>query len=180
VFDDGRVFFDTANPLLSAAVNGVSNVYEYASGGLSLISTGASAENSFFYDASASGEDVFFVTTQHLVRGDTASGMALYDARIGGGFPAPEAPAQCSGEGCRPAAAGVFAAPPLLSAGVQSSGNLPPPPAKAVVLTRAQKLQRALHACHRKHGARRRAACRRQARLRYGARSSRTKRAGGR
>ncbi len=181
VLDDGRVFFDTANPLLSGAGNGVSNVYGYEAGGLSLISTGASAENSFFYDASPSGEDVFFVTTQHLVRGDTASGMALYDARAGGGFPEPEIPAPCSGEGCMVAAAGVSAVPPLSSAGMQGSGNLPSqPPAKSVVLTRAQKLQRALRACQRKHGARRRAACRREAHLRYGARSSRAKRGGGR
>jgi hypothetical protein len=159
----------------------VSNVYEYEAGGLSLISTGASAENSFFYDASLSGEDLFFVTTQHLVRGDTDNGMRLYDARVGGGFPEPEAAAQCSGEGCRAAAAGLSASPPLLSAGVQGSGNLPPPPpARSVVLTRAQKLQRALRACRRKHGARGRAACRRQAHLRYGARSSRAKRGGGR
>jgi hypothetical protein len=179
VLDDGRVFFDTANPLLSGAGNGVSNVYEYEAGALSLISTGASAENSFFYDSSPSGEDVFFVTTQHLVRGDTASGMGLYDARVGGGFPEPEEPAQCGGEGCRAAAVGVSVVPPLLGAGVQGSGNLPPPPGpRSVVLTRAQKLQRALRACRRKHGARRRAACRRQAHLRYGARSSRAKRGG--
>jgi hypothetical protein len=181
MLDDGRVFFDTANPLLSGAGNGVSNVYEYETGALSLISTGASAENSFFYDASPSGEDIFFVTTQHLVRSDIASGMGLYDARVGGGFPEPEAPAQCSGEGCRAATAGVSAVPPALSAGMQSSGNLPPlPGTKSVALTRAQKLQRALRACQRKKGARRRAACRRQAHLRYGARSPRAKRGSGR
>jgi hypothetical protein len=177
VLDDGRVFFDTSNPLVSGAGNGVSNVYEYDGGGLSLISTGASEANSFFYDASLSGEDLFFVTTQNLVRSDTGNGMRLYDARVDGGFPEPEGPAQCSGEGCIAAAAGVSALPPLLSTGLESSGN--PPKPKVVVLTRRGKLERALHACQRKKGVRKRAACRRQARRLYEVRSSRARRGGG-
>jgi hypothetical protein len=179
VLDDGRVFFDTANPILSGAGNGVSNVYEYDGGHLSLISTGASEANSFFYDASLSGNDLFFVTTQNLVQSDTGNGMRLYDARVDGGFPEPGGPAQCSDEGCRTAAAGVSAMPPLLTTNSQSTGNLLPQKHTVAVLARRQKLERALHACQRKKEARKRAACKRHAHLRYGVRSSRAKRGGG-
>jgi hypothetical protein len=180
VLNDGRVFFDMTNPLVEGAGNGVSNVYEYEGGQLSLVSSGTSSSDSFFYDSSPNGGDVFFVTTQHLVRSDTGNGMRLYDARVDGGFSEPEAPAPCGGEGCRAAGAGVSALPPLLTTGLQGSGNVPPAKPKVVVLTRRQKLERALRACERTKKKRKRAACKRQARHRYGARSSGAKRGGGR
>jgi hypothetical protein len=177
VLDDGRVFFDTADSLVIGAENGVSNVYEYANGGVSLISTGTSEANSFFYDASPSGDDLFFVTTQHLLRSDTGNGMRLYDARVDGGFPESEEGADRCSEGCREPGASASASPSLSSTSQESSGN--PPEYKAPVLTSKQKLERALRACQRRKRARRRAACKRQARLKYGARSAHAKRRGG-
>ncbi len=171
VVDDGRVFFDTANPLLVGAGNDVSNVYEYVGGHLSLISSGTSEANSFFYDASSSGSDIFFATTQHLVQGDTGDGMRLYDARVEGGFSEPEVPAPCGGEGCRASEGGVVALPPLQTTGLQDSGNLPLPE-HTVAATRRQKFERALHACQRRKSKRKRVVCMRRARRRYGARAS--------
>jgi len=171
LLDDGRIFFDTANTLLPGAVNGLSNVYEYEAGQVSLISTGTSEANSFYFDASPSGDDVFFVTTQHLVSGDVGNGMGIYDARVDGGLPEPEAPpVPCSGEDCRGVPLGSALLPTLATIGQQASGNLLPPAASHTVtrLTRAQKLKRALHACLRDRRPRKRAACRRQAHARYG------------
>jgi hypothetical protein len=175
LLDDGHVFFETANPLVSGAANGQVNVYEYVAGHLSLISSGSSDANSYFYDASPSGEDVFFLTTEHLVRSDTFNGLRLYDARVSGGFPEPQAPVPCRGEGCRSPAVvmPVFSVPPTTNP--SGSGNLAIPtstPRAAKALTRKQKLQRALRLCRREKNRRMRAACLRGARRRYGARSS--------
>jgi hypothetical protein len=80
----------------------------------------------------ASGSDIFFFTKTALVPQDTDTLGDLYDARIGGGIPAPPAPAECSGEGCQSALAGepLFAAP---GSAVFSAGrNLAPLAASAV------------------------------------------------
>jgi hypothetical protein len=183
VLDDGRVFFDSADPIASGAVNGKTNVYEYAGGHISLISTGVSSESSFFLDTGADGGDVYFATSQHLVRGDTATGQRLYDARAGGGFPEAQVPpSPCAGEECRAPVGGlpVFAAP--VSVGFQGSGNpRSQPVSKPAVraLTRKQKLQRSLARCRREKNRRKRAACVRRAQEHNGVRPVTVKRGGG-
>jgi hypothetical protein len=152
--DGSRVFFESSAALLPRDTNGVQDVYEWeqqgvgscqgssesfsaSSGGcLYLISSGTSPEESFFADASASGNDVFFFTFQPLVGQDQDGLVDVYDARVGGGFagqnpPAP--PAACEGDGCRPAAGGapVFGAP--VSATFAGAGNQTPPPPAATV-----------------------------------------------
>jgi hypothetical protein len=101
--DDGRVFFDTANALLPQAADGESNVYEYAQGALHLISSGSAAGGSYFYEASPSGSDVFFLTPQQLPSGAASTEYAIYDAREDGGFAEapPPAPACEEAETCR-------------------------------------------------------------------------------
>lgn len=128
VFDNGRVFFNTVDPLVAADTNnGAQDLYEYelpGTGGCSeasptyspqdhgclyLITAGQSPNNASFLAASNEGNDVFFVTSQPLLRSDTDVGnTTLYDARAGGGFPEPPPPPPCEGESCR--------------------GELPPPP----------------------------------------------------
>jgi hypothetical protein len=182
ILDDGRVFFDSPDPLVSAASNGRENVYEYEDGQLYLISTGTSPDNSAFYDASASGNDVFFVTSQRLVPSDTDNANSIYDARVEGGFPEPPAaPQPCAGEGCRGSGEGIAAFAPPASASLSSPGNLPAlvepvkPVAASRPLTRAQRLARTLKAC-RKQPKRRRRACERDARRRYRRVARRTRR----
>lgn len=115
VLDNGRVFFDTTEPLLPAASNGRSNVYEYESGQLYLISS-PTGDGSYFFDSSLSGNDVFFVTGQHLLPQDS-SAASVYDARVGGGFPESDAPAtSCGEEACRGAFSAVPSIPPPTSA----------------------------------------------------------------
>jgi hypothetical protein len=100
----GAVYFDTKSPLLPADENGVSDVYEYSGGKLSLISSGKSPAASYFYEASQSGNDVFFLTTQPLLHADTDAETSIYDARVDGGFPEPPPAPGCEGESCRGAA----------------------------------------------------------------------------
>lgn len=101
VSEDGRVFFDTPNALLGQDTNEKSDVYEFHGGTLRLISPGTGAANAYFYDASPSGSNVFFITSQGLVARDTDSGFSFYDARALGGFPEPPAAPECNAEGCR-------------------------------------------------------------------------------
>jgi DNA-binding beta-propeller fold protein YncE len=101
----GRVFFDTADALVPSDTNGQRDVYEYERGHIYLISSGTSASPSWLLDASASGDDVFFLTRQSLLPQDTnAEELSIYDARVHGGFPLRVSPPSCStADACRPA-----------------------------------------------------------------------------
>ncbi len=136
--DEGdRLFFNAIDPLSPQATNGKQNVYEWEEDGtgscgtvggcVDLISDGSSVDGSSFIDASASGNDVFFITRSQLVSQDTDQLVDLYDARVGGGLPSsPAPPAPCSGEGCRPAAASAPAPLSLVTSLSGPSGNLRP------------------------------------------------------
>ena len=151
--DGSRVFFQTQEALLPQDTNGQTDVYEWehegtggadgcsrssasfstSSGGcLYLISTGESADPSYFGDASADGDNVFFFTRQALVGQDQDENDDLYDARVEGGIAAqnPSPPTSCTGEGCLgpvdPSA--VLDAP--ASSTFSGVGNLKPPPTK--------------------------------------------------
>jgi hypothetical protein len=101
VAEDGRVFFDTRDPLLPSATNGLSNVYQYQAGQLSLISSGSLGAPSYFYEASVSGDDVFFFTSEPLLSAASSGGIHVYDARVGGGFSSPGSSPSCEGEACK-------------------------------------------------------------------------------
>jgi len=129
----------------------------------------------------ASGKDVFFTTADQLVPADTDTQTDVYDARVcepANGNPCITEPPPplppCLGEQCH----GIPAATPsLLAPGTASfngEGNLAPAAAvkpKAKVLTRAQKLAKALKACGKDRRPKKRAACEKAARAKYGARA---------
>lgn len=126
--DDGRrVFFSTAEALVPQDVNGKADAYEYdvPTGTLHLISSGRDTSDSYFLNASASGDDAFFITRGQLTTVDTDNSYDLYDARVGGGFrePPPPAPA-CSGEACRSAQTGAPGPQANGTRQVTSNGNL--------------------------------------------------------
>jgi hypothetical protein len=178
VAETGVVVFSSADALSPGAVQGRENIYEYRDGSLYLIS----AEDAVaplerpsrprFLGMSPSGRDVFFFTADSLVPQDTDTQANWYDAREGGGFPAPVSPAGCMGDACQ----GALSTPPFLpaqggSATTPGGGNLAAPVSKPTVvkpkaLTRAQKLAKALRACT-KEPKKQRAACVKQARKRY-------------
>ncbi len=124
--ENGRVFFDSPDALLPADANGKQDVYEYENGQLHLLSTGTSGHDSFFNDASTSGDDVFFATDQALALEDGDAANSIYDARVDGGFaePAAQAP-QCEGESCRGAGIGAGEGSPPGSAAFEGPGNRP-------------------------------------------------------
>jgi hypothetical protein len=130
----------------------------------------------------ASGQDIFFQTAAPLVPQDTDTQNDIYDARENGGFLAPDPPAECIAEACT----GPALAPSLIPSGATSAAPDQPPgtgaktpvPTPKVptqsVLTRRQRLARALRACIRepRH---KRAACETAALKRYGVHTTKIK-----
>jgi hypothetical protein len=150
--DGSRVFFDSPDPLVPQDANTRPlelnptpqpvyfehgrDVYEWENGRIFLISTGTSSQNSFVGDESASGNDVFFSTSQGLSPGDTDEGYDVYDARIPRPGDRPPPPlAACEGDVCQ----GPPSEPNLLGAPASATfsglgnpvggGELNPPPA---------------------------------------------------
>ena len=112
--DGRRVFFNSQDALVPGDRNGKQDVYEYEDGSPHLISSGTSNTDSAFVDASGSGDDVFFKTSQQLVGQDVDQSWDIYDARVGGGFAFSPPAGSCVGDACRPPGSG---APSGLSAG---------------------------------------------------------------
>jgi hypothetical protein len=154
--DSGRLFFNSSDALVPQDINNQVDVYEFepantaaepppndscttgsstynsATGGcVDLISSGTSHQESGFYDASASGDDVFFLTNESLVAQDPGGARSIYDAHVCGaeGVPCTQTaavPPQCTtADACRAAPApqpGIFGAPS--SATFSGPGNL--------------------------------------------------------
>ena len=90
--DSGRLFFDSADALVSGDVNGREDVYQYEPDGVggcgggpgcvALISSGQGSDDSTFVDASIGGGDVFFTTSDRLVPADKDHAADLYDAHV--------------------------------------------------------------------------------------------------
>lgn len=142
VLDNGRVFFSAFDALVPADSNSEWDVYQYeptgvgdctassggpaiarsAGGCVSLISSGTAEEEAGFLDASASGEDVFFLTSSRLSVADEDSELDVYDARVDG-VPATLKPStECLGEACQSAASAPNDPTPA-SASFRGQGN---------------------------------------------------------
>jgi sugar lactone lactonase YvrE len=172
--DDGsRLFFETTDALVAGDVNGLQDVYEYENGRPRLISSGTSGVDSSFFDASPSGNDVFFETQAQLAPQDVDHQLDIYDARVGGGFPSTPVGVACSGDACKAPPSGSVPGVAPGSASFAGPGNpgVAGVQSKAKVLTRAQLLTRALRVCAKKPR-RQRAACRAHARKLHGAKKA--------
>lgn len=103
--DGSRIFFTSPDPLTPGVISSppipvglfgglafVQNVYEWDNGTVSLISDGHSSTGSSLGSTTPSGNDVFFTTEDQLVPQDLDGYDDIYDARVGGGFPAPAGP----------------------------------------------------------------------------------------
>jgi hypothetical protein len=219
LLDNGRLYFNSADSLVEGDTNrrmetipgasegesvttevGVPDVYQYepqgvgscatAGGCVSMLSSGTSDRESAFLDASASGNDVFFLTSQSLVPTDVDSVFDAYDARVCTEAspcitPPPPPAAPCSSEAtCR---TGGASTPSFGGASSESLGpvSIAPQvqalPSKTAVapkrLTRAQKLSKALKRCKKKykHAKRKRAKCEKSARHKYAAKKAKKK-----
>jgi DNA-binding beta-propeller fold protein YncE len=192
--DGSRVFFDSNEPLVPQDTNGQQDVYEWerdgaggceqANGCVYLLSGGTSTDASVFVDASVDGDDVFILSRAQLAPEDQNDNFNLFDAHAEG--VQPSTPAACSGTGCQgvPPAPPIFATPSSVT--FNGIGNFPPPPARKVVegkskrLTKAQKLAKALRACHTKRGGSQRRRCDARARARYASAARAKRKIGGR
>jgi hypothetical protein len=179
--DGGRLFFESSDGLVAQATNGVMDVYEYepvgvgsctvaTSGGtsvyvpsengcVSLMSSGTSSSESVFYDASETGDDVFFITASRLVPAADEVSYAVYDARVCSvSAPCPtvsvSSPPCTSGDSCKAAPSPqpeIFGAPP--SATFNGVGNLTPLPlAKPKPKPKAKPKKCAKGKTRNKHG----------------------------
>lgn len=180
-----KIFFTTPEALVQGDINArTDDVYEWENAGMGscatgtsvgclfLISSGTSPYASYYLDSDASGENVFFTTREGLVPSDTDESYDVYDARVNGGVPHEAASSPCVAD-CR-----ISAPPPVqlspLTTTIGPSGNLiptvglePKPKPRTKLLTRAQKLAKALKVCSRK-AKQKRPKCVRQARRKYG------------
>jgi hypothetical protein len=205
--NNGRLYFNSHDPLVPQDVNGTWDVYQYeptgvgdcratsvsfnlrSEGCVGLISSGGSAEESGFLDASATGGrtadgregggDVFFLTAPKLAPQDYDTTLDIYDARectTASPCLAPQAeqPPPCTtGDSCKPAPSPqpeIFGAAP--SATFSGAGNVTRQAGSETVvkrrsLTRAQRLARALRTCRKDKQRRRRAVCVRRAKARF-------------
>ncbi|HKF82318.1 MAG TPA: hypothetical protein VKB23_05085 [Solirubrobacterales bacterium] len=122
--DGARFFFTSPAALLFHDTDGSADVYEWEAGGrgtcvqaggcLALISDGRLG-GAAFAGASASGDDAYFVTSAPLLPRDPDAALDLYDARVGGGFPEPEAQV-CFGDDCQgPSPVPDYEPPPTAS-----------------------------------------------------------------
>jgi hypothetical protein len=190
--ESGRLYFNSADALVPQDVNHTEDVYEYQppgvggcttasvtfsgrSGGcVGLISSGSSAEESGFVDASETGGDVFFLTSARLSGQDFDTSVDVYDAHectnVSPCLPPAASQAPCdTGDACKPAPSpqpDVFGPP--ASATFSGAGNTASQPTvtKAKPPTMVLRLAKALRLCRRER-AKRRALCEHQARRRY-------------
>ncbi|HEV2945481.1 MAG TPA: hypothetical protein VGX26_10250 [Solirubrobacteraceae bacterium] len=156
ISDDGsHVFFSTRNALTPEATNGIRNIYEYQNGQTQLVSPNTT--DAFYQDSSASGDDMFFTTAAANAPGGAT---AIYDARVGGGFPGPPCAREntCSAPTPPPAGEPISTqfvlpgnpAPPTPPAAGTLGATTKPAHPKAKQLTLDQKLANALRACAKK------------------------------
>jgi hypothetical protein len=153
VADDGEyVFFESPVGLTAGALNDVpigadvfnsqtdyaENVYEWHAGQVFLISdgrdtgafgTGIANSDVRLIGADASGANVFFTTADSLIPADTDTQVDIYDARVGGGFPAAAQSRECGGVECRAAGSLAPSLGPPLSGLFEGAGNPPVAPA---------------------------------------------------
>jgi len=179
--DDGRrVFFQSSDAVVPQAASGLQQVFEYEDGSISPISRPDSSAKAILVAVSSSGDDVFFESYDDPVPGPTAGDDAMFDARVGGGFPL-RSRQECSGDACR----GPLSSPPVFAApssnALPGAGNLASPvptatvpsnaKAKTAAQIRAEKLVRSLNACKSKHNKKRRSICEKSARKKHGRRN---------
>lgn len=121
--DGGTVFFDSEEDLIPSDTNRRRDVYEYdtSSDNVALISSGQSASDSYFLDATPDGDSVFFITRERLVALDNDDNYDVYDARVGGGIPAQNRvpPPGCQGDACQGEPSSPPASPEPGTSGLQ-------------------------------------------------------------
>jgi len=162
VVRDGQamVFFTSFDPLAPKASAEDTNLYEWAHGQVFLITAeppnlqsalpenGTVKEYIEFAGAGADGSDLYFTTPAALTWEEKEQRIAVYDARINGGFPQPPAPAEPCASDVEGACQGPSASPSAVGNPSSSTfvgpGNKKPPCKKGFVRKKGK--------CVKKHG----------------------------
>ena len=160
-----RVFFDSHQPLTAQDTNNALDVYEWeregtdptcptntparaAGGCISLISGAHTHAASYLVESSATGNDVFFTSTDQLVPQADSGDDSLYDARVAGGEP--DSHTGCAGSECARPPEGASRPSPATADAPSGNENYPatsPHVSKPRTSQRALKL--ALASCRR-------------------------------
>lgn len=172
--NSGRLFFDSSDALVPADTNGNQDVYEYEpvgvgsceeagptfhaadDGCVGLISSGTSARESVFLDASESGNDVFFLASSRLTASDVDDAYDVYDAHVCSSSapcppPAGAKPVECQADACQaPSETPAVTTPGSLT--YQGPGNLKEPVKKKPVKKRKHKHEKHKHKKHHRRG----------------------------
>lgn len=195
--NQGRLFFTAADALVPEDINRVEDVYQYepvhvgacssedatfisgVSGCLGLISSGTSAEESSFLDASENGGDVFILTSAQLAPTDEDQAYDIYDAHeCTASSPclqpgsAAHPPATCtSPDSCKGPIVESAGDPGSFPTMIPGAGSSAPAGADSAVARNRHAqhlLAAALRRCHHKRNRRARAKCEAHARKLYG------------
>ncbi len=94
----GRVFFNSAEPLVLRDANGKIDVYQWSkTAGVQLVSPGNSQFDNTLLSVSRDGTDAYFFSRNSLVpQARNGELMKIYDARAGGGFLVPSQRLPCA------------------------------------------------------------------------------------
>lgn len=108
--DGNRLFFESSDDLNLQDTNKRPDVYQWEARGeggcalspgcVNLLSSGRSLEGASFLDASADGQDAYFLTDASLLSSDPGS-IDVYDAKVGGGFAEAIKPIPCEADACQ-------------------------------------------------------------------------------
>ncbi len=121
ILDNGRLLFNAFDALVPSDANGDWDVYQYepigigscgassgdaatvlvADGCVSLVSSGTAEDEAALLDASASGNDVFFLSRARLAVTDEDNELDVYDARVDGVAAVRSFIRDCAGEDCQ-------------------------------------------------------------------------------
>jgi hypothetical protein len=130
--DGTTAAFATSEPLSAGDVNNDTDLYEWRSGTLHLISggvgsfqSGSSAPQILALDADGSNILFGLVPPQGALTGfERDKVLNLYDARVGGGVIPPSQPQHCDGEFCQPSVQPPPPVPALSSESYAGAGNV--------------------------------------------------------
>ena len=112
--DGSTVVFNSAEALSLSDTNGVTDAYSWHDGQVAAIS----ASGGGAMGITASGRDIFLVSSAPVLAADRDRVNDIYTARVGGGFKPPQTPPSCSVDQCQ----GLLSAPLVL--GAPGSGGL--------------------------------------------------------
>lgn len=98
-----RVFFDTYDAITAEDGNARRDayVYDHDTGTTSLLSSGRDASDSYFMDASVTGDDAFITTRTKLSRWDRDPLYDVYDVRVGANLAEPAESRSCVDSDCQ-------------------------------------------------------------------------------